>query len=374
MEPLKYAFSPALVSGLAKHMARHSVDFDPVSFEADVLGKLEELELKPRAQWIADCLHKHLPPEWQERARILRTALHPVSSGNSDDPTGESGLRGWAIMPLTMLVGQQHTARFDEAMALLKEMTRRFTSEFAVRYFLLADQTRALAIMKDWLSDDDEHVRRLVSEGTRPRLPWAMQLPAFIEDSAPVLPFLESLRDDPSEYVRRSVANHLNDIAKEHPDLIGDIATEWMKNAPQERQRLLRHASRTLIKQGHQATLKAFGLEGPVIEHTEITTETPNVTFGHHLDFRVTITSKSRQPQPVVIDYVIHFMKADGKQKPKVFKWTKATLKPDNPLTLQRRHPIRPITTRRYYSGAHSVSLRINGQDFGLANFNLDIP
>ncbi len=374
MEPFKNAFSPALVKMLADHIVKHDPTFECASFEADVLEKLEGLELKPRAQWIADCLHHYLPADWSKRDSILRAILHPLTTGSPESPTDDEGIRGWAIMPLTMLIGQQHIAHFDEAMALLYEMTRRFTSEFAVRYFLLEDQPRALAIMETWLNDPDEHIRRLISEGSRPRLPWAMQLPALINDPSPVLPLLNHLRDDPSEYVRRSVANHLNDIAKDHPDLVAELAANWLQDAPPERQKLLRHACRTLIKQGHPATLKAFGLEPPAIGSVEILVGTTKVMFGDYLDFSASITSSSKKPQAIIIDYAIHFLKADGKQKPKVFKWTKTTLEPGNPLKLQRRHPIRPITTRKYYAGPQSLSLRINGQDFGDETFELIIP
>ncbi len=371
MEPLKNAFSSDLVKNLAGHIARHATDFDQVGFETAVLEKLEELELKPRAQWIADCLHQFLPSQWEERDRVLRAILHPTTTGSPEIATDNDGVRGWAIMPLTMLVGQQHREHFDEAMELLREMTRRFTSEFAVRYFLLEDQPRALSIMKSWLDDPDMHIRRLVSEGTRPRLPWAMQLPALIEDPSPVLPLLQHLRDDEEEYVRRSVANHLNDIAKDHPDLVAEIATNWLKDATPERKKLLRHACRTLIKQGHPATLRAFGLEPPAVSNVDIAVKTPQVTFGDYLNFTALITSSSAKPQPLVVDYVIHFLKSGGQRQPKVFKWTKTVLEPGKPLQLERRHPIRPITTRRYYAGGQALSLRINGKDFGMAEFEL---
>ncbi|MCO6184824.1 DNA alkylation repair protein [Rhizobium sp. L1K21] len=374
MEPLKNLFSPKLTQNMARNIARHAQGFDQTGFEADVMEKLEALELKPRAQWITDCLHQYLPPDWTTRERILRASLHPLSNSSPEQPTDGDGIRGWAIMPLTMLIGQHHIAHFDEAMALLYEMTRRFTSEFAVRYFLLEDQARALAIMESWLDDEDEHIRRLISEGTRPRLPWAMQLPALMADPTPAIPLLKHLRDDPSEYVRRSVANHLNDIAKDHPDLVADIAADWLKEAPPERQKLLRHACRTLIKQGHGPTLKAFNFEPPAIGAVEINIETPTVNFGEALNFTAAIASKSNSPQAVIIDYAIHFVKADGKRKPKVFKWTKATLEPGKPLHLKRRHPIREITTRQYYTGKQAVSLRINGEDFGSEEFELIMP
>ena len=217
-------------------------------------------------------------------------------------------------------------------------------------------------------------LRRLVSEGTRPRLPWAMQLPQLMEDPSPMLPILESLRDDKEEYVRRSVANHLNDIAKDHGDLVGALAKDWMDGADKNRERLVRHACRSLIKQGHRGALEAFGLGDPDIELETLAIQTPTVAFGDALRFAADLVSSSPKTQSLVIDYVVHFRKANGKLVGKVFKRTKITLKPGERYTLRRSHPIRPITTRRYYGGQQALSLRINGHDFGHESFELVMP
>jgi 3-methyladenine DNA glycosylase AlkC len=162
-------------------------------------------------------------------------------------------------MPLTHYVGRNGLKHFDLSMMLLKEMTKRSSSEFDIRYFLLDSPLRAISILQEWTQDPNQHVRRLVSEGTRPRLPWAMRLPVFIEDPSPLIPLLDALKDDEEEYVRRSVSNNLNDIAKDHPDVVAGIARQWLKGASKNRQRLVRHACRTLIKQGHKETLAALG-------------------------------------------------------------------------------------------------------------------
>jgi len=297
--------------------------------------------------------------------------LHPDQEDHVDAKSDADGICGWGVMPLSMVVGQHDLKHFDSSLALLREMTTRSSSEFAVRYFLLDDQPRALAIMGSWADDPNQHVRRLVSEGTRPRLPWAMQLPQLIEDPSPMLPILESLRDDPEEYVRRSVANHLNDIAKDHPDLVGRLAGEWMQDADKHRERLVRHACRTLIKQGHPGALAAFGLGPPELELESLDIANSVVSFGTKLEFSAELRSTSNEPQPLIVDYLIHFLKANGSTSAKVFKWTKFTLAPGESRLLERSHPIRPITTRRYYSGVQRLSLRINGRDFGDAEFQL---
>ncbi len=374
MEPFKNVFSPDLVRCIADHLQTHITKFDRREFESGILETLETLEFKARAQLIADHIHIALPQDHGERARVLYAMLHPDEEDHANQPSDAHGICGWGVQPLTTVVGQHGLQDFDRSLNLLKEMTKRSSSEFGIRFFLLADQKRALRIMTDWVHDPNRHVRRLVSEGTRPRLPWAMQLPQLMNDPSPMLPILTALRDDEEEYVRRSVANHLNDIAKDHPDLVAELANQWMVGADPRRQKLLRHACRTLIKQGHTGALAAFGLGKPFIKLKELTVQTPVVIYGDALKFSAIICSTSSKPQLLVMDYLVHFRKANGQLAAKVFKWTKFTLPPGETRTLSRAHSIRPITTRRYYEGRHELSLRINGRDFGEARFDLIMP
>lgn len=371
MEPFKNNMSPELVACIAQHLETHVDQFDRAAFESSIFKDLENLELKARAQLIAEHIHGVLPTDHKSRAKIIRALLHPDTSSGIGGPSDDQGLRGWGIYPLSMVVGQYGLNDFEGSLLLLRELTSRFSSEFDVRYFLLADQERALTIMSEWVNDPDHHVRRLVSEGTRPRLPWGMQLPNLIADPSPTLPLLESLRDDEEEYVRRSVANHLNDIAKDHPDLVANLAKQWMVGASKSRERLVRHACRTLIKQGHPVALAAIGVGPPKVELQRLTVNTPTVQFGDALKFSGQVTSTSKTQQSLVIDYVVHFKKANGKRAGKVFKWKKLSLAAGHTVSLDRSHPIRPITTRRYYDGEQALSLRINGQEFGFAKFDL---
>lgn len=371
MEPFKNNISPDLVRCIGGHVAQHHAGFDRLGFEADILEELDSLELKQRAALIARYLDHHLPRELSARFAILQSMLHPMTEVAFDRGSDEQGIRGWGMMPLGMVVAASGLDDFDASFALLKEMTKRATAEFDVRPFLARDQDQALAIMAPWVKDESVHVRRLVSEGTRPRLPWGMRLQALVADPAPTLPLLEALKDDPEDYVRRSVANHLNDIAKDHPELVADIAKRWLKGADRNREKLVRHACRSLIKQGHTATLEAFGLNPPEIRVEGPQVLTTEVAYGDALGFNIELVSTSSKTQDLVIDYLIHFRKANGTLAPKVFKWTKLTLAPGERLTLSRSHAIRPITTRVYYGGKQAVSLRINGQDFGFSEFEL---
>ena len=371
MEPFKNNISPDLVRCLAGHLDRHLTGFDRNAFETEILNQLEALELKERARHIANVLGRHLPDDLADRYAVLEAILHPMTEVAFDRGSDEHGMRGWGMMPLGMVVSDSGLEDFEASFALLKEMTKRATAEFDVRPFLDKDQDSALAIMAPWVRDDSVHVRRLVSEGTRPRLPWGLRLKKLVADPSPTLPLLEALKDDPEEYVRRSVANHLNDIAKDHPDLVAEIAERWLKSADKNREKLVRHACRSLIKQGHAATLSAFGLNPPEIrvEGPAITTDT--VDYGSALGFAIKLTSTALKPQDLVLDYLVHFKKANGTLAPKVFKWTKLTLEPGETVSLAREHAIRPITTRVYYGGTQAVSLRINGQDFGFSEFEL---
>jgi len=371
MEALKNNYSMKLVTCMANHLQRHLPGFERETFEGPIRQRLEGLELKDRSQLIADNLHLALPEDFDDRARVLRAILHPDSTSTSSD---EQGISGWGSLPLSTVVGQHGLDDFDQSLELLKIMTPLFSSEFAIRYFLLADQDRTLDTLKTWITDPDYRVRRLVTEGTRPRLPWAMQLPRLINDPSPILPFLTALRDDGQEYVRRSVANHLNDIAKDHPDRVAKIAGKWIKGATPDRKKLLRHACRSLIKQGHRATLSALGYAKPQVSLKKLEISTPFVQFGDAVCFNIALQTTSSKDQDLIIDYALHHRKANGKTSPKVFKWKTLTLRAGDSLQAERKHAIRQISTRAYYGGEHRVEILINGESMGMAAFELMMP
>jgi 3-methyladenine DNA glycosylase AlkC len=274
-------------------------------------------------------------------------------------------------MPMTNYVGLHGLNHFSQSMTLLKEMTQRFSSEFDIRFFLIKEPKRTLSILEKWTGDPSVHVRRLVSEGTRPRLPWGMRLSKFVENPKPILPLLEALKDDEEEYVRRSVANNLNDIAKDHPDLVAGIAKRWLKEASKNRERLIRHACRTLIKQGHQKTLKALGYDEPKVKVEKFKLLNPKINFGEAILFEVDIRSNSKKKQQLIIDYAIHHRKANGGTSPKVFKWKTLAMAPNANLIAKKKHAIKKISTRVYYPGIHEVEIFINGISFGKKKFEL---
>jgi 3-methyladenine DNA glycosylase AlkC len=371
MEPFKNLFSRALVTDIGAHLAARAPGFDRAGFEAMAGDGLEALELKARAAQITRALDAHLPADFAEACALMLAALHPETGGLSDStPSDARGLRGWAVMPMADVVVARGFPDFDLAMRTLGAMTRRFSAEFAVRPLIAADPERALGYLAAWAADPDEHVRRLASEGARPRLPWGLRLRVFVADPAPLLPILRTLRDDPSETVRRSVANSLNDIAKDHPDLVATLARDWLADAPPERARLIRHALRGLVKQGHPATLAALGY-GEAAVAARLTLLTPEVAYGGALAFAVELTETAGRAQRLVVDYAVHHRRAGGGLSPKVFKGTTLEIAPGASFRLERRHAIRPITTRRYYDGVHRLEILVNGTPVAAAEFVL---
>jgi 3-methyladenine DNA glycosylase AlkC len=371
-EPFKELFNRALVEEMARHLKRAWKGFDANGFTAVALKDFKQLELKARASQIAAALARTLPADVPRALNILIATLRPLDKAGERIADPAKGLAGWAIWPMGEYVAAKGQEHVDEALACLRELTIRSTSEFAIRPFLQRHPKKTLATLKGWLKDPNPHVRRLVSEGSRPRLPWGLRLKAFVEDPSPILPLLEALKDDPSDYVRRSVANSINDIAKDHPDLVADLARRWLKNAAPERTRLVRHACRTLIKAGHGKTLAALGFDAaPAVKLTRFTLETRKVVYGGHAIFAAELRSTSMQAQNIVLDYVVHHRKKNGGTTPKVFKWKTLVLKPKQTLVLQRRHALRPITTRVYYPGKHRIELMINGRAIDGAEFEL---
>ncbi len=334
---------------------------------------LDKLELKERSQQITQAMVDYLPADFEQAGQIIRASLGtPLGDDLLSRAIDEKGIAGWAaIMPISDYVGLQGSDHFELSMLLFKEMTQRGSAEFGIRYFLLKHPEKTLAELESWVNDENQHVRRLISEGTRPRLPWAMALPSFKKDPFALLNLLEKLKDDKAEYVRRSVANNLNDIAKDHPDLIANIAEAWLKSASEARRKLIKHACRTLVKQGHQHTLQVLGYQSPQIKEFHIVVLDTAVTFGNALQFSFSLCSSSDKEQALMIDYVIHHQKANGTTKAKVFKWRNIHLAAQQSFQASKKHAIKKISTRQYYAGLHSLKVVVNGVSQGRVDFQL---
>jgi 3-methyladenine DNA glycosylase AlkC len=361
-EPLKHLIGPQTARDTADAVARAWPAFDHAAFLADILSGIEDLELMQRGQCIADALRRHLPADFPEAAAILKACL-PAPN--------RAGLSSWALLSFNQYVAAEDTRHLETALDLLKALTPHFTAEFGIRRLIHERQEEALAIIGSWVTDPDHHVRRLASEGTRPRLPWAMRLPKLVRDPAPILPILEALLDDEEDYVRRSVANSLNDIAKDHPDLVADFVERHAAGASKNRLWLLKHASRTLVKKGHGKALANFGYAPLTDVAVTLTLASNRITFPGELNFEIHLANTGDESRAILVDYAIHHQKKDGSLTPKVFKGKSLVLRSGERLTLPRRHALRPITTRVYHPGRHRLEILLNGVSVANADFDL---
>jgi 3-methyladenine DNA glycosylase AlkC len=372
-EAFKNLINAQTVAEAGGHLQRVWPAFDRPRFEALATDGLAGLEFKARAQHLCAALEATLPEDFAAAAHIIEAALGPPGQGDDLGSlrTTDAGLGGWVVWPLGEFVvrrGMQAPAR---ALVVLHALTQRFSAEYAVRPFIAQHPELALATLQRWAQDPSSHVRRLASEGSRPRLPWGMQLKALIKDPSPTLPSLRALQDDASEYVRRSVANHLNDIAKDHPAVVAAWVEEHLPGASKQRLALLKQASRTLVKKGDVRMLKAWGLGRRLRGEASLTVSPRRVPVGDSLSLSVSLRSNSPQKQKLVIDYAVHHVKASGQTSAKVFKGWVLDLAAHEERTLNKRHSMRPITTRRYHAGRHAVDLRINGEVVASAAFDL---
>jgi 3-methyladenine DNA glycosylase AlkC len=329
-------------------------------------GRLEGLSLRERADLLADALLTDLPGGYTDLAGVVRAAA-----------AGSAPFSGWLIWPVTCAVARRATAfddAFDDAMDLMALLTTRLTAEFALRTMLRYDLDRALDIIQGWTRSPDHDVRRLATEGTRPYLPWSVRVPQILDRPGVTVPILDTLYRDDSEYVRRSVANHLNDLSRDHPDIVVDAARRWLAAPDGHTAQLVRHGLRTLVKRGNSGALELLGfapatveVDGPALDRTAI-------PFGGGIRFTATIRNPGSEPARLAIDYVIYHRRANGTQSAKTFKLTTRGLAPGETLTISREHSFREITTRRYHPGEHAVALQINGVATGRISFDLLPP
>jgi 3-methyladenine DNA glycosylase AlkC len=326
---------------------------------------LAPLALRERSDLIRDALLADLPGDYTSFARTVRAAA-------AESPS----FTGWMIWPVTSAVaakaiGEGGVDAFDDALALLAELTPRLTSEFALRALLNTDLGRALGAIGPWTRSESADVRRLASEGTRPLLPWAVRVPGILAEPKATLPILDALYRDESEYVRRSVANHLNDISRHDPELVVATAQVWMAAPDDNTARVVRHGLRTLVKQGHPGALELLGFTSANLDVTGPLLTAETVVIGETLSFTGSVRNLGQEPARLVIDYVVHHRKANGTLTGKTFKLTTRTVEPGETYELSREHSFRVLTTRRYHPGQHAVELQVNGVRSGRAEFAL---
>lgn len=358
---LRDAFDAKCVRFIAAQIGAIYKPFDSDAFISQTLHAYEPLGFSQRLERIISMLEKHLPTAFDQSAPILIAAL-----GDAIDEPELTGFEGFYVMPLSLYIARHGQSHFELSMHALYEMTKRFTSEFAIRYFLLSHPQQSLAFLASIASDENPHVRRLVSEGSRTRLPMAMRLQPFIQEPSAVLQLLELLKHEPTRLVQRSIANSLNDLSKDHPTLVTTLLKRWQQEGVMGINWMLPHALRTLIKQGDANALALLGYSQTFDIDIDVELANTQLTVGEHLEFTINLTSNMTHNIPVLIDFIIGFKKANGTLSPKVFKLSKKELAPAQPLRLTKRHLLRQATTRKLYGGEHTLQLQINGKPCGV--------
>jgi 3-methyladenine DNA glycosylase AlkC len=367
MEPFKNVFNLKSSAAIAEAIRRGYPKFDSAGFFHDIVADLKPLELKDRVRFLARRLESFLPADPKRAFPILVSAL-------KKDESDTVGVDGFLVWPFTEYVARHGLEAYDEALAALKEMTKVFTAEWAIRPFLAHHEKKTLALLDRWSKDPDEHVRRLVSEGTRPLLPWGERIRAFVEDPKKTWPFLERLRNDPSEYVRRSVANHVNDHSKHHPKFVLERLAKWAAEpATKESRKLVHHSLRTLIKKGDPVALKLVGVDAKGIEIEEFRVKTRKLALGEEGLATLRLRNTTKKPLLVVVDHEVKLLGSRGQHRTKVFKGRKFTLPGGERTTVELRLKLKAVTVRQYYSGEQFWCVLVNGKRTEMCGFRISV-
>lgn len=362
-----HLFNARTVAQLAAEYAAALPDFDPARFQKKALSGFENRELLERLDWLTDCIEEQLDPAFDRMAQQLQAAMPPpLDPGRSDDDFGQF------IHAVPGILAVRHGLEHHRALAmkLLYEATQRFSMEFYIRPFLNRWPDETLQTLKGWALDPNYHVRRLVSEGTRPKLPWAKAVSLSPDQT---LPLLDRLHADPTRYVTRSVANHMNDLTKTVPDVVLAHLDRWREKgtqAPKETEWMTRHALRTLIKSGHAGALEMLGYRSDVPVSARLTIEKERVAIGDVLRFECAVHSDVEMP--VLVDYRIVFARPDGRTAQKVFKLKQGHAGPETAFAARKDHKIKAdATTFTWHPGPHQLILQVNGIDRAMQKFQV---
>jgi 3-methyladenine DNA glycosylase AlkC len=368
-EPLKTFFSKALVRRLAGDIARVHPAFPVRDFTNDACRGLDALELLDRGRHMAIALGAHLPSSYPDAIEILLQSLGPEHA--TDELIGV-GMAPFFYLPHTLFVAERGLEHFDLSMRAQYELTKRFSAEGSIRPFIARDPERALAFLRSWATDQNPHVRRLVSEGTRLRLPWAARVSWLDQNPERVLALLELLKDDASTMVRRSVANNLNDLGKVRPDLLISAAGAWLEDASSERRILIEHALRSAVKRGDTHALRLLGYgQAPRVSVEGVAFSPRKVRIGGRVTMKFGLRSTSTRRQHLLIDVAVLFVKARGVGAPKVFKLGRIALRPRELVELKTSFSLAVHMTRVPRPGRHAVDVIVNGQAMRAGAFDV---
>lgn len=364
-----HLFNVKKVKRVASEISEVYPEFRTKLFIEKAVSKFPELELMERVYWLRDCLIEFLPQDYRVAVNILLESLPlPCDPSLSDDDFGD-----FIYLPYSFVVVEQGCTKqhLKFSLAALKKMTTRFSVEGPIRFFINEFPKKTVSELYKWTTDKHYHVRRLASEGTRPNLPWAKRVSISSKETLPILNVLYS---DKTRFVTRSVANHLNDISKTQPGLVIKALKRWKKEGVQSMKELnyiTRHSLRTLVKDGNIEALKLLGYSSGEIKVQNFSIKTPEVKIGNALEFSFDIVSTGKKSQNLMIDYILFFRKSNGDLTPKTHKICKKQIVSNQNIVVEKKHPLRIMTTRKLYPGEHKLELQINGQKFGKKSFIL---
>ncbi len=363
MEAFKNKINKNSVIQIAKLLSQHSSGFDEKVFIKNCHSKIENLELKQRVALISEQMFLHLPKTQLKNLTTIRKAC------------ADANLSAFEFWPFSDYIAKYTLEHFDESLDVLKEITSYFSSEFAVRSYFLADYQRCLSHFKEWIKNDCHHIRRLASEGSRPLLPWGQKLNLFVEQPDICFFILDQLVNDESEYVRKSVANHMNDHSKNHPDWVVKKLKNWKQKHKNNSnvEWVIKHSSRSLIKKGFSDAfaLHDVKLVKPKVHQQKILTS--KVKLGDSLKILLEIQNTSNEKQKFILDHELHLLKANNKHNIKCFKAKKIDLDAGQRIKLELSLPIKKVTTRKYYAGVHYWNIKINSFSYEKLKFDLQM-
>lgn len=365
MEPLKNMYNPAFLGKVANVATAALKGFNRDAFLKQIFADgWHQLELKQRVRRISTVLHAMLSGNYSNDVKQLLKLTEALHKHAGRDNTFE-------YIFLADYVEQFGLAHHAASLQAMERITILCSCEYAIRPYLIQDQEATLQIMLRWASHAHPSVRRLASEGCRPRLPWGMALPQLKKDPTPILPILEILKNDPSEFVRKSVANNINDIAKDNPEIALRIAYGWAGQT-RETDWIIKHGCRTLLKKANVEALQLFGLSHqPLCTVSDLKLQRKKIAIGDHLHFSFSLVNDAEAPSSLRVEYAITYAKANGKQSRKVFKITENSYHPSVAVPFTRKQSFADMTTRKHYAGEHTIEILINGASKASAIFEV---
>ncbi len=362
-------FNKSLVVTISNQLKAVFSNFDCDNFIDNASSFSKDSGLKARCNIIADALVEFLPNDYSFSAKIIKSTFEPVKNN-------QNNWENFLFMPYAVYVEKKGCKKeyLEISFNLLKEITKRFTSEFSIRTFLINFPVETLDVFHKWVHDENPNVRRLVSESSRPKLPWANEIQLFKKNPYPCIELLQVLKNDDSKYVQKSVANHMNDISKSNPDIALNVLSRWSKENKPNINWIIKHALRNELKKGNKRalTLMKYSLS-PKIILTNFKLNKTSLKIGDSLTFSFMVTNVGENDEKLMIDYICHYVRLKNKISPKIFNLKSIVLQKQQSITIKKEHFFKTLSTRKLYPGNHKISLRVNCKLFGENPFVLTL-